>query len=145
MNYVSLFGTAEGYRCRNITVDSLVEINWLNQPSVQWLDRFSVVNGYSCHSISCRHIDRADQSDSSIDWWKYLFCAVEGDSVAIVPLAVVRLQIQRFAETVDGFEVVGHGELEEGPALLSINLWIEIGGGLNRILHLQGLRCMTSL
>lgn len=56
---------------------------------------------------------------------KYQLCAVEGDGVTVVPLAVIRLQLQCSAEAVDGSGVVGLGELEEGPGFLSIHVWVE--------------------
>lgn len=67
----------------------------------------------------------------------YRFCAVQSYCVAFVPLAGIRLQLQRSAETVDGFVVVGYRELEEGPGLLSINLWVENSGGTSGMLKLQ--------
>lgn len=57
------------------------------------------------------------------------FCSVEGNSKSGVPLAVIGLQLQGSAETVDSFVVVRSGKLEVGPGLFSINLWVEICRG----------------
>lgn len=67
----------------------------------------------------------------------YLFCAIEDDSIAIVPLAVIRLQLQSFAEAVFSFGIVRTGELKKGPALLPVHFWMEVSGRIRRMVHLQ--------
>lgn len=67
----------------------------------------------------------------------YLFCAIEDDSIASVPLPVIRLQLQSFAEAFFSFGIVRMGELKKGPALLPVHLWMEVSGRIRRMRHLQ--------
>lgn len=77
----------------------------------------SLAQPRSCKTITLFTVDVYQKTDR---------CSpVEGNSQTSVPLAVIRLQLQRFVEAFNSFGVVTPRKLEVGPGLLSIHLWVE--------------------